>query len=68
MRSSLSFEPVLNYSSDEIRQLDKATVKWLKQVGVLTQLGIPDAIVLTDIEKAIRNGVLLCLLIETLFK
>ena len=58
--STLSIGPALNYSPDEIRQLDKATVKWLKQIGVLSQVGIPDAIVINEIEKIVRNGVLLC--------
>ena len=58
--SSFSIGPALNYSPDEIRQLDKATVKWLKQIGVLSQVGIPDAIVINEIEKVVRNGVLLC--------
>jgi hypothetical protein len=58
---------LLSYTPDELRQLDKATVKWLGQIGVLAQVSMPDAQVITDIEKLIRNGVLLCSLVETLF-
>jgi hypothetical protein len=66
--STVALGQVLNYSPDEIIQLDKATVRWLGQIGVLAQLGISNAAVISDIEKVMRNGVLLCLLVETLFQ
>ena len=49
-------------------QLDEASVKWLGSIGLLKQLGIVEAKSICDLESHLRTGVLLCLLVETLFK
>lgn len=59
---------MLNYTAEETKLLDQATVLWLAETGVLNSLGVAEARGIQDIENLLRNGVLLCTLVERLFK
>jgi hypothetical protein len=58
---------LLNYTPEEMQQLDRSTTKWLNQLGLLKALGVHEATTIADIEAQLRNGTLLCVLVEKLF-
>lgn len=67
--SSLAMPQIklLNYTPEEVKQLDESTVRWLDQLGILSQLGISNAKSIAELETILRNGVLLCSLVEKVF-
>lgn len=60
----------LPYLPDELTQLDKSTVQWLKDIRILKQLSIAheDVESLFDLEASLRNGILLCTLVSKVFR
>jgi len=54
---------VLPYSKQELKELEQAIKKWLKQLKIISE----DVGQLSDVMHAVRNGVLLCDLVALIF-
>lgn len=54
---------VLPYSKQELKELEQAIKKWLKQLKIISE----DVGQLSDVMHVVRNGVLLCDLVALIF-